>query len=685
MDTDKFDLSTGRVGFTLLSTEGRLHLSQLSADGSPWLHADRRSSLFAVTIDGVRYDCSNLHFDHVRDVDGLRQGLHRRVFLFHGSTFSVEQHIQLYERSDLIELWQTIRNETDKPIRVGRMDTISLNIPAAEMELLSFTGRWGSEFEPQRHSLNKEIILRADLQSRSGRSSKGNHPWFALSRRDGQVISASVVWSGNWIFRFEPLGRDGYQISGGLNDWEFFKDLQPGESMESPAVVLVLGQSLNGVSQQYARVGRAYWYPRNELSAKLPVEWNHWWPYEDAEINEDVFARNVAEAEKMGFEVCTLDAGWFGPADAGTFWEHYRGDWHLVNQDRFPSGIRALADQVHARGMKFGIWCEIEGLGEKAQVAIDHPEYVARRDGQRLGYVCLGNSAVQDWAYATLARLITEYSADWIKIDFNLDPGAGCNRTDHGHGAGDGLYEHYLGYYRVMQRIHQDFPHVVLENCSSGGLRIDLAIMRYTFMTFLSDPDWAVHDLQIFWGASTMLAPDVLLHWTFSHWRNLNPPPYQIFDPHDPDLTMKKWDYYSRISMLGLYGLSQKLPDLPEWMAQRVVEQNAIYKDQVRRFVKEADLYRLTDQPRRSGIGERWAAFQYSLPDKSEHLLFVFRLPGAPQERAIRLQDLEPDRLYTVRGMEGEFEREILGQTLMDEGLHFDALREEDSALLKLS
>jgi alpha-galactosidase len=99
---------------------------------------------------------------------------------------------------------------------------------------------------------------------------------------------------------------------------------------------------------------------------RLPVEWNHWWPYEDAEINEDVFAENIEKASQMGFEVCTLDAGWFGPSDAGTFWEHYRGDWHLVNQSRFPSGIRRLADLAHARSMKFGIWCEIEALGSKA-------------------------------------------------------------------------------------------------------------------------------------------------------------------------------------------------------------------------------------------------------------------------------------------------------------------------------
>jgi alpha-galactosidase len=683
MDTSTLNFSTHQLELGFRAEAQRLQFERLAAHDASWLHPSASSALFAVTVDGQRWDASNLHFERWQE-EHADSGIQHKTLFFHGPGLRVDQHIKLYEDSTVAELWQTIHNQGDASVRIERVDSLALTIPVAEMELLSFTGRWGSEFEPQRNTLNKEIILHTSLQSRSGRSSKGNHPWFALSRKDGPVLSAAVAWSGNWIFRFEPLGRDGYQISGGLNDWEFYKDLAPGESMESAPVVLVLGDSLNRVSQQYARVGRKYWYPRNDFSAQAPVEWNHWWPYEDAEIDETVFARNVVEAEKMGFEVSTLDAGWFGPSDAGTFWEHYRGDWHLVNQDRFPSGLRALGDQVHARGMKFGIWCEIEGLGSKAQVAVDHPDFVAERDGERLGYVCFGNLKVQDWAYETLSRLITDYGADWIKVDFNLDPGAGCNRVDHGHGSGDGLYEHYRGYYRTLQRIRQDFPEVVLENCSSGGLRIDLGMMRHTHMTFLSDPDWAVHDLQIFWGASTMLAPDVLLHWTYSHWRNLNPPPYQTFDPHDPDLTVQKWDYYARISMLGLYGLSQKLPDLPDWLAQRVVEQNAIYKDHVRRFVKEADLYRLTDQPRRNGEGERWAAFQYSLPDKSEHLLFVFRLPGAPEQKSIRLQDLNPARVYTVRGLEGELNVQLSGQALMETGLIFNTLAEEASALLKI-
>jgi len=349
-----------------------------------------------------------------------------------------------------------------------------------------------------------------------------------------------------------------------------------------------------------------------------------------------------------------------------------------------PDGIRPLADQAHAQGMRFGLWCEIEGVGRLARLAHDHPEYLALRQGERLGCVCFGSPAVQAWAYQVLCSLVETHGCDWIKLDFNLDPGAGCDRTDHGHQSGDGLYAHYQGYYRLLQRFRQRYPQVVLENCSSGGLRIDLGILRQTHMTFLSDPDWPVHDLQIFWGAASLLPPNACLHWSFSEWRMPQPPAQQTFNPRSPSLAPHQLDYYTRISMLGLYGFSQKLPDLPDWVFQRLAFHTRVYKQHVRRFVRAADLYRLTSQPRRSGQGERWTAFQYSLPDQDEHLLFVFRLPGAPPACTISLRGLQPARLYTLQGFEDEPLRQVTGSDLMQAGLDFDQLPEEGSALLYL-
>ena len=656
-------------------------IARLGRPGAaPWIGAANSRSPFAVRVDGHFLDgaTEELRIEGSTISEFDDSGQHAVVRLSDaGGTVVIEHHVVRYPGTALIEQWQTVRNVAPRPVRIDRLDSFCLEIPAAEHDLLSFAGSWGMEFEPHRESLTGETVL----ETRSGRSSNGRHPWFALIRDDGEILSGSVMWSGNWICRFEPTG-DGYRLSGGLHDWSFFKDLAPGETIDSPHVVLVVGGAadLNTISRQYARVGRGYWYPHNELSRSLPPEWNHWWSYEDRFVNEDVMRSNIATAAELGMEVCTLDAGWFGPSDPGTHWYDYRGDWDLVNAERFPNGIRPLADDAHARGMKFGIWCEIESLGVKARLAERSPDFVALRQGERLGYVCFGNPAVQEWALATLDRLVVEHGADWIKLDFNLDPGAGCDRTDHGHGAGDGLFEHYRGYYSVLERFRQRHPQVLLENCSSGGLRIDLGILRHLHTTFLSDPDWPEHSLQLFWGATLMLAPDACLRWSYCEW--LTTHRAQLFNPRDPALQAHQFDYYTRIAMMSGFGVSQRLPDLPDWMAERLAHHVQTYRDLVRPFVRTGDLYRLTAQPRRWGEGDRWAAFQLATTNDDRHLLFVFRLPGGERERVITLRGLAEDRVYPMRWIDEERFEERTGGELMGDGIVFTGLREEESALL---
>ncbi len=649
-----------------------LRLTQLAHAGHAWLAG--AALPFAVYVDGNRVDDWRV----VRAEAGAwRDGKRDLVVEVRSANgLSVIHHTRAYEAAPLIELWQTVRNDAAQPITVTRIDSFALHLAPAQHDLLHFTSDWGAEFEPVRAALTQDVLL----ETRTGRSSKGMHPWCALFRADGAVLSASVAWSGNWRIRLAPSAQ-GIAFSGGLSDWEFERTLGAGDAMESPPAVIALGHSgdLNTTSKHYARVGRKHWYPRNATTAALPVEWNHWWPYRDTLISETIFRDNASKAAAMGIGVCALDAGWFGPSDPATDWYDMRGDWHQVNAVRFPNGIRAVADDVHARGMKFGLWCEIEALGRLAQLTNERPDLVALRDGEQLGYVCMGNPAAQAWAFETLRRLIVDYGCDWIKLDFNLDPGAGCNRTDHGHGAGDGLYAHYIGYYQLLQRVRAAFPEVVLESCSSGGLRIDLGLQRHTHMTFLSDPDWPVHDLQLFWGATTMLAPNALLHWGYCEW--LNDHPLQQFNPRDPNLKKHQLDYYTRMSMMNVFGFSQKLTELPAWVEQRWKEHIDLYTSCVSRFVREADVIRLTEQPRRDGSGDRWAAFQFAMPAASEHLLFVFRMPGGEAQRNFALRGLDAERMYRLEWLGDDKAMEAQGHALMGEGVLFTS-PEEGSALV---
>lgn len=599
------------------------------------------------------------------------------------SGIKIEPCQRIYEEGAVVESWLHIRNDGEAPAAVPRTDSLVLELPQGDYELIYYTSSWGNEFQPIRHKLTEEV----HLCNQTGRSSQGMHPWFTLIGPDARIMTGTIMWSGNWAIHFEPHAN-GLCVRAGIDESLLQKTLMPGEAMETPHVAVAYAASgdLNDTSVLLARVGRAHWIPACGATDSLAVEWNHWWVYEDKIIDETVFRQNVDIASELGFELCTLDAGWFGPSDAEVSWFDVRGDWDLVNEARFPSGIRALSDYTHAKGMKFGLWCEIEALGQKAHLAIEQPDFSALRDGNPIGYVCFGNPAVQEWAFHVLDRLITDYRCDWVKLDFNLDPMAGCNRVDHGHGAGDGLYEHYVGYYNVLDKIRAKHPDVVLENCASGGLRIDLGMLRHTHTTFLSDPDWPDHNLQVFWGATTMLPAHACLHWANSEWYGENP--NQVFHPDDPNVTDYELDLYVRSAMLGGLGFSQRLPDLPQWIRERYKAHVVTYQQLVRPFVREADVYRLTDQPRRDGVGTRWAAFQYDLRTVQAHLLFVFRLTGAEQTRRIKMKNLKPEIMYRLSwdaiGCAGR-EARCSGEQLMRDGLLFDELREMESALLHIT
>lgn len=587
--------------------------------------------------------------------------------------------------------WVEIANLSGTPRRITRLDSFHFLLPTADWTLHAYESGWGKEFAPIVTPLKGTIVL----ETTAGRSTNGKMPLFSLTAPDGRVLHAAIAWSGNWIVRFEPEGVDQpeggggtrarYRVTGGLSDWEFEKTLAPGETLRSPETVFVERDSgtIDEAGRDLARMVNRGWIPHTPLTDTLPVEWNHWWPYEDSRIDENVFKANVDVAARLGFDICTLDAGWFGDPESPLGWWEIRGDWSVVNTRRFPSGIRALSDYCHERGLKFGLWCEIEAVNDTAALQQSRPDIIARRDGKPIGYVCMGNPATVDWAFETLSSLIENYKADWIKLDFNVDPGAGCNRADHGHDPGDGLRAHYLGYYSLLDRLREAYPEVVFENCASGGLRVDLGIMKHFPVTFLSDPDYPVHALQLVWGASGFLPARACLKfsWSQNHLGEQN----GVEEPVSVDMPRHKFDYIMRIAMLNIFGVSCRLPDFPGWCQDRLAEHIAFYKSTLRPFIRDADVYRLTAQPLRTGGGDRWTAFLYALPGLNQAALYVFRLSGAEEARTIRLAGLDPNTTYTLAYQDtpaNDLPNRATGRQLMETGLAFAGLPEESSQIV---
>lgn len=583
----------------------------------------------------------------------------------------------------------TLRNEGEHPLTITRMDPLSL-VTGPAWRTNGFTSAWGDEFRPLQGHAGHHLVL----ESRSGRSSHGMIPWLGLERgpvRGGSgrgpgegerpaALTVAPAYSGNWHIHAMAGGH----ITAGISPWQFWVDLAPGESVTAPSVVLTVAPSLDAAAVALQRAVAADWLPRTEFTDSLPVEWNHWWPYEDQEVDEQVISANARVAAEVGIEVATVDAGWFGAADPTSYWQEQRGDWSSVNTARFPSGLEALGQSIRDAGVLPGMWIEAEAVGANSLLRAAHPEAMAHSvEGRRadpsyrvqtesldpadptfLGYVCLGSPAGREHVLESMSTLITTTGARWIKLDFNIDPDAGCTRTDHGHGAGDGLLRHYEGLYAVLDELRVRHPDLMLESCSSGGLRIDLGLARHVHAFFLSDPDYTEHHLQVLWGVRNLLPPVGILHWSWSQWRGDYPPAWRDWST----VTVDEFDTMLRAAMLHRFGVSLRLPELRPELIERLRVHVDLFQREVEPFVRDGVLQPLTASPVRGGWGERAPSIQIDLPD-GRVLLAVFVLDRGVRPHPVWPRGLEPDTIYFVTDLADGDVRRISGAELDVEGL----------------
>lgn len=574
-----------------------------------------------------------------------------------------------------------IENTGKKPVRVSRAD-VGLSFESEEMTLHYFQSDWGSEYSPRSQKIEGEFSFGCV----SGRSCKGFTP-YAECFGNGSYYAMALAWSGNWTCTAFPWAEAycdfrqwTYCCVMGLTDGEFYHDIPAGKKFVTPAVYLSEAENREKACLALRRYYKKHLSIMDEkMFSPMPLEYNTWWPYEDRFINEDVYQQNAEIAKTLGFRYAMMDAGWFGENTGERTWYEKRGDWDKVNSELFPSGMKAMCDKAKAVEIEPGIWCEIEAVGKNAELNRTHDQIIAKRDGRSLGYVCFGSSEGREWAMQVADRILREYGAKWIKFDFNLDPGFGCNRTDHDHDRGDGLYAHYMGYYRFLDELHAKYPDVVIENCSSGGLRGDIEMMSHCHVGFLSDPDYTEFHLQLYWGALSFLHQRCIMHFTWSEV--LDGHNCGVYSPIQDDTPRSKMDYMIRAAMMGVPGFSYRLPELPEWALERIRELGEFYTEYSSDFIFDGDAYRLTEQPLSCGRGERFPVFEFT-DEKCRALVFAFRLTGSAETQSVRLQGLDPEREYTVSFQDAGVEYQASGKKLMESGILLEGLPEEGSEVV---
>ncbi len=317
-----------------------------------------------------------------------------------------------------------------------------------------------------------------------GRSSNGVLPFMSIQRAGCGVVLA-VGWSGQWAAR---LRRDGerLRLTAGMGRTHLV--LHPGEKIRTPRILTLFyeGNEPNAGNNLLRRLLIAHYLPRTDGELVTPpvAHCLQAYYYKTGQAGERLEMKALPRAAAAGCDVYWIDACWYG--DGPQWWEEV-GTWR-VQKGRFPRGLRPVSDAAHGAGMKFLIWFEPERVRPRSELHREHPEFLLSCEENPDNFLLdLGNPTAYDWLVERLSSLITEFGIDIYRQDFNFDPLPYWRRADAPDRIGMAEIRHVEGLYRLWDELPRRHPGLWIDNCSSGGRRIDLETVSRALPLWPSD------------------------------------------------------------------------------------------------------------------------------------------------------------------------------------------------------
>ncbi len=496
-------------------------------------------------------------------------------------------------------------------------------------------------------SFDREITFGAT----GGRPSDEWLPCFDLAVGDAN-LRCVVGWAGQWQAQVTASGGV-WRLTAKLEDADLV--LEPGETIEVPSIFLQYnseGGNDHAVNLWRRFVTKHVMLPINDAPPAGPVSFMSWGGLpEPGQLDR----LRCIEREQLPVDIYWMDAGWFAPASANEFnpaWFRNVGDWDF-NPDSFPQELANIEKTAHQNGKKLLLWFEPERVRTSSKLAQEHPELLIF-DGPENTLLDLGDPAAWQWCFDKISGIIERNHLDWYREDFNFQPLPYWRKKDAPDRKGITEIRFVAGLYRFWRELRRKFPRLMIDNCASGGRRLDIELLRYSMPLWYSD-------MQCFPGFNpefqlTHIA-GMARYWPRFGTGTQNP---EGGDTYNFRAAMN-----AAIGIHCFYGTEGPVTgDYPfDWLRARLHEYRAV------RDCFTGDYYSLS-APDGSG-GGMWTVTQYDLPEDGHGLLTVFRGPQSPAvECALLLRGLDQDADYLVEDMDQTFAPATEnGQALMTAGL----------------
>ena len=378
---------------------------------------------------------------------------------------------------------------------------------------------------------------------------------------------------------------------------------------------------------------------------KRPILINNWEAtYFD--FDTDKLLDIAREAKKDGIEMLVMDDGWFGKRNKD---DSSLGDW-VVNEEKIKGGLKNLVDKVNEIGLEFGIWFEPEMISPDSNLYKEHPEWAIQIPGReatesRCQYVLdLSRPEVQDYAYESVAKILRSANIKYVKWDMNRQL-SDLGSTYLDEDSQQELFHRYvLGMYAMQERLVQEFPDLLLENCSGGGARFDPGMLYYSPQIWCSDDTDAIERLEIQEGTA-------LIYPLCSMGAHVSVCPNHTVGRVTPFTTR------GHVALAGTFGYELDITKLPEEERKLIPEQTAMYH-KYHELIREGEYYRILSY-RENHRSDCWAV---ASEDKNEVLVtYVQVLAQANMpSRKVRLRGFDPAKKYRLEGTDEVYSGEML-------------------------
>jgi alpha-galactosidase len=297
-----------------------------------------------------------------------------------------------------------------------------------------------------------------------------------------------VEHNGAWRWEVGENSNDGYiALSGPTElDHDWRARLETGDDFETVPVAVTLGsdlvQAIAHLTAFRRRDRRAH-----ADNAALPVVFNDYMNTLNGDPTTERLLPLIDAAALVGAEVFCIDAGWYD--DGGDWWDSV-GEWR-PSTVRFPGGLGEVIEHIRQSGMAPGLWLEPEVVGVRSPAASTLPdEAFFQRDGRRLVeheryHLDLRHPAAVAHLDEVVDRLVEQFGVAFFKFDYNIDPGLGTDVA--AASVGGGLLAHNRAHLAWLDGVAARHPDLIIENCASGAMRTDWAMLSRLQLQSTSD------------------------------------------------------------------------------------------------------------------------------------------------------------------------------------------------------